>query len=277
MSPAEGSSHGYVLGHKPEELDRLSAQARLIDPFTRGFFHDAGIGPGMRVLDVGSGAGHVAFLAAALVGAGGQVIGVDRSTEALAAATEGAAARALGNVSFRAGDPAEMSFEQPFDAVVGRYVLQFQDDPVRMMRGLAQQVRQGGLIVFHELDWGVGIRSLPPAPTFDRCCRWTSETIRRSGAETHMGMKLHATFVTAGLPAPTMRLEAMLGGGDHARTPLRIVADLARTLLPEAKRLGVSEAAGTNLETLFDTMNDEVRANGSVVVGTLQVGAWSRR
>jgi SAM-dependent methyltransferase len=265
-----------VLGHTPTELERLSAQARLIDPITRGFFVEAGIAPGMRVLDVGSGAGDVAFLAAELVGEGGQVIGVDRSTQALAAATERAAARALDNVSFRAGDPAELTFEQPFDAAVGRYVLQFQADPVPMVRAVAEHVRPGGVIVFHELDWSVAVRSLPPAPTFDRCCRWTSETIRRSGAQTSMGMKLHATFVAAGLPAPAMRLEAMLGGGEHAAGPLRIVADIARTLLPEAERLGVAEAAGTDPETLFDTMNDEVQANGSVVVGTLQVGAWSR-
>lgn len=266
-----------MLGHAPDELHRLSAQARRIDPITREFFREAGIGPAMRVLDVGSGAGDVAFLTAELVGAGGEVIGVDRSPTAVSAATERAAAHALGNVSFRVGDPAELSFEQPLDAVVGRYVLQFQDDPVRMVRGVARHVRAGGPIVFHELDWSVGIRSLPPAPTFDQCCRWTSETIRRSGAEIHMGMKLHATFVAAGLPAPTMRLEAMLGGGDHAATPLRIVADLARTLLPEAERLGVSEAAGADLETLFDRMYDEVQTNGSVVVGNLQVGAWSRR
>ena len=59
---------GYLLGHDPDELRRLNAQARVIDPITRRFFQAAGIGPGMRVLDVGSGAGDVAFLAAEIVG-----------------------------------------------------------------------------------------------------------------------------------------------------------------------------------------------------------------
>jgi ubiquinone/menaquinone biosynthesis C-methylase UbiE len=68
-----GPAGAYVLGHSDWELDRLRVQARLIDPITRRFFLDAGIVPGMRVLDVGSGAGDTAFLAAELVGARGEV------------------------------------------------------------------------------------------------------------------------------------------------------------------------------------------------------------
>jgi cyclopropane fatty-acyl-phospholipid synthase-like methyltransferase len=70
----------YVLGHSQRVTDRLKAQARLIDPITRRFFGEAGIEEGMRVLDVGSGAGDVALLAAELVGASGAVVGVDRVT-----------------------------------------------------------------------------------------------------------------------------------------------------------------------------------------------------
>ena len=58
----------YVLGHSDRELGRLSTQARLVEPITREFFLDAGIVPGMRILDVGSGSGDVAFLAADLAG-----------------------------------------------------------------------------------------------------------------------------------------------------------------------------------------------------------------
>ena len=53
----------YALGHSDRELARLSLQARLFDPLTRQLFRDAGVAPGMRVLDVGSGSGDVAFLA----------------------------------------------------------------------------------------------------------------------------------------------------------------------------------------------------------------------
>src|SRR5215470_3950998 len=69
----------YVLGHSQGELRRLESQARVVDPITRRFVEEAGIGPGMRVLDVGTGAGDVAFLLADVVGSGGEVVGFDRS------------------------------------------------------------------------------------------------------------------------------------------------------------------------------------------------------
>ena len=78
-----GPAPAYALGHSEYELDRLIAQARVMDPITERFFREAGVGPGMRVLDVGSGAGDVAFLAAAIVGPTGEVVGVDRAESAL--------------------------------------------------------------------------------------------------------------------------------------------------------------------------------------------------
>ena len=79
-----GPSGAYVLGHSERELDRLTVQARLKDPMTRQFLREAGIVSGMRVLDVGSGAGDVALLAAELVSGSGKVVGVDRAPAALA-------------------------------------------------------------------------------------------------------------------------------------------------------------------------------------------------
>ena len=56
------AANAYPLGHTDAELKRLATQARLIDPITRRYLVSAGITEGMRVLDVGSGAGDVAIL-----------------------------------------------------------------------------------------------------------------------------------------------------------------------------------------------------------------------
>lgn len=265
----------YVLGHSPQEIDRLKLQARRIDPITRRFFESAGIQEGMRVLDVGSGAGDVAILVADLVGSTGSVLGVDRSADAIEEARRRSGALALSQVAFRVGDPAQMPFEHQFDAIVGRYVLQFQRDPSAMLRQLVTLARPGGLVVFHELDWG-GLGSFPAVPTFDRCSRWGAETLRLHGTEMRMGAKLHATFVSAGLAAPTMRLEAAVGGGDQAVDVLTAMARVIETLLPEMERLGVATASEVGIDTVVQRMRAEAASSESIVIGHSQYGAWSR-
>ncbi len=231
---------GYVLGHSDRELDRLNEQARLIDPITRRFLCAAGIVPGMRVLDVGSGAGDLALLAAELVGAGGEVVGTDRSPAALATATRRADARNLRNVVFREGDPAEMTFDRPFDAAIGRYVLMFQRDPAAML------------------------------------CHWVQETLWLSGADIRMGTRLFATFIAAGLPAPSMQLETLVAGVSNNANPVHLVAGLAGTLADAMERLGVATSAEVGLETLTERMIGEAAASASVILGRFEIGAWSR-
>ena len=108
----------YILGHSDQELARLNEQHRIVEPITRRFFREAGLASGMRVLDVGSGAGDVSFLASDLVGDTGTIVGVDRSSTAVAAASATAIKEGRRNVSFREGDPIEMTFDEPFDAVI---------------------------------------------------------------------------------------------------------------------------------------------------------------
>jgi SAM-dependent methyltransferase len=272
-SPHSDPGSNYALGHSEDELDRLKTQARLIDPITRRFFEEAGIAPGMRVLDVGCGAGDTSVLIAELVGDGGEVVGVDRAPAAIAAAQAKAAGRR--NLRFVEGDPAEMRFDQPFDAVAGRYVLMFQKQPATMLRRLAPHLRPGGVIVFHELDYD-GISSSPPLPTFDQLWQWNAETTRRYGADPRMGVKLLATYITAGLPMPTVRVHALSGKGAGSADLLLLARNLTRSLLPEMDRLGVASRAQVGIETVLDRMQRESVAADSVVVGHLQFGAWCR-
>jgi len=64
----------YLLGSSDREHERLIRQAVRIAPLTERFLREAGIGPGQRVLDVGSGVGDVAMLAARLVGSAEEVV-----------------------------------------------------------------------------------------------------------------------------------------------------------------------------------------------------------
>jgi len=265
----------YVLGHADQEMARLTRQAAFIDSSTRQFFQEAGIASGMRVLDVGSGAGHTAFVVAELVGPTGEVIGTDRATEAVKRAQTNAEARGLRSVLFRQGDPSEMVFERPFDAVVGRYVLVFNHDQPQMLRRLAKHVRAGGVVLFQEPTMLVA-RSLPPVELYDRCCHWMLEGFRLGGSEIDTAYRMHETFCAAGLPAPTMRMHVPIGGVPGALEWLHMLVGMIRTLLPVIEQHGVATAAEIDIETLAERLCRDVAASGSTVLGRADIAAWSR-
>src|SRR5262249_29503487 len=106
----------YALGYTDLEQERLIRQAAIVAPTTERLFREAAIGPGQRVLDLGSGMGDVAMLVAQLVGPLGEVVGVERDANSVARAKARAAAAGLRNVSFLNTDLNNLADERPFDA-----------------------------------------------------------------------------------------------------------------------------------------------------------------
>jgi SAM-dependent methyltransferase len=266
---------GYALGHSEQELERLSRQGQAFGPFTFQLFEQAGISPGMRVLDVGCGGGDVAWLAADLVGPTGEVVGVDLVSAAVEWARARAQSRATRNVKFLVGDPALMEFDRQFDAVVGRLVLMYYPDPVEAVRKLARHVRPGGLIVFQEFDTS-NCRSLPNAPIFERAVGWIKQTLRSTGARVQLGLELYPVFLAARLPGPSMRMDALVGGGPESPA-YDLVTEVIQSLLPVMEKLKIATAAEVGLATLAQRMRDEVVALQGVVLSPALIGAWSRK
>src|SRR4051794_3304979 len=93
----------YLMNRGEPETQRLISVADVLNPFTRRLLRDAGIAAGMRVLDVGTGAGDVALLSAELVGPTGRVVGLDQDPQILRTAFARAQAAGLDTVSFVAG------------------------------------------------------------------------------------------------------------------------------------------------------------------------------
>ena len=275
MKQTTSQQRSYALGHSEEELDRLSRQAQAFEPFTRQLFQQAGITTGMRVLDVGCGSGDVAFLAADLVGPTGEVIGADRAGAAVNRARARAQARDLGNIRFLEGDPTELRFDRPFDAVVGRLVLMYYPEPVDAVRKLAGHLLEGGLMVFQEFDIA-NCRSLPLAPTYERAVGWIKQALSATGARTQLGLELYSVFQAAGLPGPSMRMDALIGGGPDSPA-YELVADVIRSLLPVMEKLKITTATEVDLSSLAERMRDEVVASKGVVLSPGLMGAWSRK
>src|SRR5215216_3511586 len=207
-----GQESDYIWGRGQGEIDRLLETGRFVGDLSDQLLRVARIGRGMRVLDVGCGAGDVSFLTARLVGPDGTVIGVDNSSEATAAARERARQAGLMNVEFITHDAAYLSLEPPVDAVIGRLVLIYFDDPAALLRRLLRNLQLGGVVAFQEWAAPVAV-SEPRSVLFDTAIERLAETFIRAGFGGRSGRRMRRMFQDAGLPAPRMLEMARVEGG----------------------------------------------------------------
>ncbi|MBV8082627.1 MAG: class I SAM-dependent methyltransferase [Candidatus Eremiobacteraeota bacterium] len=273
MTPEERPG-GYYLGYTDVEAERLIRQAKRLAPVTEHFFREAGIGAGQRVLDVGSGVGDVALLVARLVGPGGSVVGVDRDARSLERARERVHEAGFSNVRFVEVDLAEFSTDERFDAAVGRYVLQFLPDPVKVLRSLSSAVKANGIIAFQENSFAPFVALSSHLPLWSSCVNLMHETARRHGVNVEMGPALHRVYQEAGLPIPQMRLCMELGYEPEFTS---LLSDAIKAVLPQIKRVGFSTDALGDIATLERRLHEEVTRSNSVVPWIALGGAWCRK
>lgn len=277
VSTDKTKDNSYFFGSSEEETRRLQKQGRLFNTWTQQVFRCAGVSSGMKVLDVGSGAGDVALLLAELVGPTGMVVGVDSNPRFLDAARLRVSNAGLRNVSFICDDIGQVSLERDFDVIAGRCVLFFLKDPCAVLKRLVTHARSGGIIVFQE-PGNAALKpvALPASALLDNLWRWIMETYRRAGMDVFFGMKLFSIFVDAGLPEPEMHLDAAVGGGSNW-PGYEYMASLVRVMLPQMVKLGVVSEREVGIDTLADRLRTEISSNSGAVSTWGFISAWTRK
>lgn len=275
MSSAGPAS--YVLGHSLHEQERLMLQGRVLRPYTDRFFRAAGIAPGMRVLDLGSGMGDVALLTGDIVGPGGCVVGVDRDPAVIERARQRAIEQGCSSwVTFQHSTLDAFSSGEQFDALVGRLILLYQPDAAATLRRMAGFVKPGGIVAFHEMDFNVAVPSYPPCPLWNHCSELVAAVFRLSGLPPDCGRRLARIYLDAGLSYPSISGEIPTGGGRHSYL-FPWFANTIRSLGPRFEAMGLSLPPGVALDdTLAARLEEEAVALGAQIVGPHQYGAWAR-
>jgi ubiquinone/menaquinone biosynthesis C-methylase UbiE len=159
-------SEDYVLRGGRAGAERLRLLNRVKWPTTEPLLRAAGLRAGISCLDVGCGSGDVTLKMAALVGAEGHVVGVDRDQTILQPARQEADKEGL-PVSFRRLEAEELAEESAYDLVFARYLLSHLPRPQRAIEAMVRAAWPGGSLVLEDVFFPGHICYLP----VQRCFR----------------------------------------------------------------------------------------------------------
>jgi SAM-dependent methyltransferase len=268
------SDSTYVLGHADAEVQRLLLQGRLYNDYTEHALRLAGLRPGMRVLDIGSGPGDVSLIAARLVGPTGSVLGVDAAPAMVELARTRAAEQGVSTTHFTQATVDEIAPDEPVDAVIGRLILMHLPDPAATLRQLSFFVRPGGIVAFSENDI-TGTRSIPDLPLFGQVSAGIVRAFEAMGLSARFGTTLHRVFTDAGLGAPRLTQGTPIGTAADADM-LGYAAEVWRLVSPIAEREGFAIEELTDIDSFVPQFREEALAVNALITMPPLITAWAQ-
>ncbi|WP_457142363.1 class I SAM-dependent methyltransferase [Mycobacterium sp. URHB0021] len=265
----------YVLGSDDAEIARLQTQAAFIAEPTTLLLQRGGIRPGMRVLDLGSGPGDVAFQVAEMVGPDGSVVGIEQDPAQIAVAMRRRDHLGIGNVDFRHEDARTFLDEEPFNAVVCRLLLLHLPDVVDVLAHHRRNLRPGG--VFIAVDYDVaGMRALPEVELYSRLMGWIMAGFEYAHADLFVGMRFPVLFEQAGFrDVGTLGLQVYWPPKSSHATAYFV--GILRAMKDAIVNSGAATEEDLGLDTLEQRLGEAFTSANAVFSLPTVVGGWGRR
>ncbi|MEV5571964.1 class I SAM-dependent methyltransferase [Spirillospora sp. NPDC052269] len=190
------------------------------------------------------------------------------------------------NVDLAEFDPAEFDLSghvpagsgdvRPFDALTGRFVLQYLPDPAAALRRLAGFVRPGGLVVMHDMDVSRRDVSFPQCQLWNDCYALLGALFRAHGIAPDFGRRLTRVFLDAGLPWPDVDSAAMTGRKPSS-TVFTWLGSAVQAVEPLLLQAGIALPDGVAIDgSLPAALERAARDSRSMVLGNTHYGAWTR-
>jgi ubiquinone/menaquinone biosynthesis C-methylase UbiE len=187
----------------------------------------------MSCLDLGCGSGDVAFELARLVGANGEVTGIDMDELKVELALKSARERGIRNVTLRVMNVNDWGEERAYDLVYSRFLLQHLRRPVDLLTRMWAAVRAGGALVVEDADFD-GVFAEPPNEGLSFFKRLYSAVLERNGGDPAEGRRLYGHVLAAGIPNPSVRhVQSVYAAGEAKGLVLSTLAASADSIVAD--------------------------------------------
>jgi ubiquinone/menaquinone biosynthesis C-methylase UbiE len=241
----------------------------LRDDFTRRLLADSGINTGMRILDVGCGTGDLSLLAAELVGGSGDVVGFDASESAIYEARNRISCKSFPMIHFIQSDIASLSQDiGKFDAIIGRRILMYLENPVVSIKSLANFLKPDGIMVFQESDCSGSTLNGASMPLHSKVQSWIWDTVSKEGGNTHIGMNLYSTMKASSLNVKYIKAEAVI----HTVETGSDLAWVVKMMMDRIIRHGIATADEIGIDTLEKRLENEMKKENAIFIRDITFG-----
>lgn len=192
------NDHDYIISGGQQGKSRLDVLSHILHDHTRLLLEQHGVAKGASFLDVGCGGGNVAAMVADMVGSHGSVTAVDFDEHIIALARQDPKAAEKKNISFETMSAYELPFRGTFDVAYARFLLSHLEEPLAVLRRMANSVKPGGAVVVEDVHFS-GHFCFPQCNAFDQYVQFYMEAAKRKGADPEIGPTLFSLFHEAGL------------------------------------------------------------------------------
>lgn len=194
----EQKENPYIIAGGLEGKKRLKVLASILDKSTLSLLEMDGPLYGKKILDVGCGGGDVSIMAAKKIGNLGMVTGLDFDGEIISLAQQEAKDEDLKNVSFKAMNAYELSYENEYDIVYSRFLLSHLEHPMIVLANMLNSLKLGGRIIVEDIQFS-GHFCYPESKAFEDYLNYFTTTANNHDHNPDIGPLLYKLFHQSGV------------------------------------------------------------------------------
>jgi SAM-dependent methyltransferase len=251
----------------------LQRQAQELEQEARWLLDQIDLPAGARAIEIGCGPRGCLDLLAERVGATGEVVGVERSEEAVELARRFVAENNLANVQVLHADARQTGLPRGgFDLATARLVLVNMPHPEEIVSEMAALVRPGGVVALHEVDW-IANACDPPLPAWDRLNNLMIDFARTNGNDLFVGRRAPRMLREAGLD--DVRLNPLLHVLPVGHPRRMLLLDLVENL--RERVLGQKLIEKAELDESMASAKRHLEDPHTLQIFALYFQAWGRK